>query len=134
MADNETDETMYEGDVARQVKDVLDTERLVTARLVDAVLRTSQMAGLATPEMRDMFDQWLNLVANQVLYEVEENMRKKEACDISALARSIGVGETTLFSLMTFLHRSGRIRIEKVSILPGQGKNAEACDCLLRQA
>ncbi|MDR3231778.1 MAG: cupin domain-containing protein [Synergistaceae bacterium] len=122
---NEMNET-NDADMMKQVRDVLDSERLLTARMVDSVLRAAQMASLATPEMQDMFGQWLNVIGNQVLYEVEE----KGECDIPALAGRIGVEETTLFSVLAFLHRSGRIRIEKLSFSPGKGKNTEACECL----
>ncbi|MDR1874678.1 MAG: cupin domain-containing protein [Synergistaceae bacterium] len=119
-------------DVVRQVKEVLQAEGLVTARLVDSVLRTSQLASLTTPEMRDMFDRWLDIVATQVLHELNGKMSEKGECDLPALAQNIGVGETTLFSLLVFLHRSGRIRIEGLRFSLEQGKNPEACDCLTR--
>jgi hypothetical protein len=120
-------------EIPESVKEVLESERLLTARLVDSVLRTSQMAGLATPEMREMFDQWLSIVARQVLRELEETMGEKRECDLPALAKNIGVEETTLFSLLIFLHRSGKLRIEGLRFSPGQGKNTEACDCLIKE-
>ena len=86
-------------DITLEIKNVLDTERLLTARMVDSILRVSQMASYATPEMQEMFNQWLSLVGEQVLREVEGE------CDVPAIARSIGVSETTIFSLLMFLHR-----------------------------
>ena len=112
-------------DFALDIKDVLDSERLLTARMVDSVLRTCQMASSATPEMQDMFHQWLGLVGEQVLRE-----SGKGECDVSAMARSIGVSESTIFSLLAFLHRSGRIRVTTVLFTDGDGKNQEACSCL----
>ena len=112
-------------DFALDVKNVLDTERLLTARMVDSILRTCQLAGSATPEMQDMFNKWLALVGEQVLRESESG-----ECDVSAIARSIGVSEPTIFSLLTFLHRSGRIRVKTVFFSDGDGKNSEACSCL----
>ena len=122
-------------DIALEIKNVLDSERLLTARMVDSILRASQIASSATPEMQEMFNQWLNLVGEQVLREVgvssqgiQEN--EKSECDVSTVARSIGVSEATIFSLLVFLHRSGRIRVETVRFSNGDGKNSEACSCL----
>ena len=111
------------------IKNLIDTERMLTARMVDSIMRTSQMASYATPEMQEMFNQWLNLVGEQMLREAGETEGKSE-CDISALARSIGVSEGTIFSLLAYLHRSGRIRVETVRFSSGDGKNSEACSCL----
>ena len=110
----------------KEIKEALDAERLITARLVDAVLRTSQVASVATPEMQDMFNQWISLIGAQLLREIEE----KGECAIPALAQSIGVGESTLFSLLVFLHRSGRIRVDSVRFSSGGEGNGEACGCL----
>ena len=112
-------------DIELDIKNVLDTERLLTARMVDSILRTCQVASYATPEMQEMFNQWLGLVGEQVLRECGEG-----SCDVPAAARTIGVSEGTIFSLLGFLHRSGRIRIETVSFTDGEGKNTEACSCL----
>ena len=111
------------------IKEVLDTERLLTARMVDSIMRANQMASYATPEMQEMFKQWLNLVGEQMLRETEEAGGKSE-CDVPAVARSIGVSEATIFSLLAFLHRSGRIRVETVRFSDGDGKNTDACPCL----
>jgi predicted transcriptional regulator len=63
-----------------------------------------------------------------VLREIKE----KGECDIPALAQSIGVSETTLFSLLVSLHRSGKIRVEAVRFSDGDGRNSESCECLTR--
>jgi len=112
-------------DMELTIKNLIDTERLLTARMVDSITRTSQMAAYATPEMQEMFNQWLNLVGEQVLREA-----KNHECDIPALARSIGVSESTIFSLLVSLHRSGKIRVENVRFSDGDGKNPEVCTCL----
>ena len=118
-------------EIALEIKNVLDSERLLTARMVDSILRASQMASYATPEMQDMFHQWLGLVGEQVLREAAESSQKGE-CDVPALARTIGVSEATIFSLLVFLHRSGRIRVEAVRFSEGDGKSQEACSCLMQ--
>ena len=115
-------------DVMREIRDALESERLLTARVADSILRLGQLASVATPEMQDMFHQWLGLIGGQVIREAGE----KGECDISSVARSIGIGETTLFSLLVSLHRAGKIQIETVRFSPGGGKNSEACECLVR--
>ena len=122
-------------DISLEIKNVLDSERLLTARMVDSILRTSQVACLATPEMQDMFNQWLSLVGEQVLRESggSSQTNKTGECDVPAVARSIGVSEATIFSLLAFLHRSGRIRLESVRFSEGDGKNTEACSCLTQR-
>ena len=119
-------------DMELTIKNLIDTERLLTARMVDSITRTSQMAAYATPEMQDMFNQWLNMVGDQVLRETEKTGKNGEnrECDIPALARSIGVSEPTIFSLLAFLHRSGKIRVKTVCFSDGNGKNTEVCTCL----
>ena len=120
-------------DIALEIKNVLDSERLLTARMVDSILRASQMASFATPEMQEMFNQWLGLVGEQVLRECgESESNKKGECDVPALARTIGVSEATIFSLLVFMHRSGRIRVNAVRFSKGDGKNTEACSCLMQ--
>ena len=114
-------------DFVKEIQNVLETERLLTARLVDSVLRVSQLASSATPEMQDMFRQWLGLVGEQVLRECGE----KGECNISATAQKIGIEETTLFSLLVSLHRAGKIRIDNVHFSGGNGRDSEACECLI---
>lgn len=116
----------------KKIDEVLESERLVTARLVDSILRATQISTLATPEMQEMFTQWLSLIGDQVLGEIVREEEGQGTCDVPALARSIGVSETTLFSLLAFLHRSGKIRIRTMDFALGSGKNTEACDCLLK--
>jgi DNA-binding MarR family transcriptional regulator len=115
--------------ILMEIRETLESERLVTARLVDAVLRADRLAASATPEMTDMFGEWISLVGARVLREAEE----RGGCDVSALARAIGVSETTVFSILVSLHRSGKIRVESVRFSKGDGRDAEACDCLTRE-
>lgn len=116
-------------EMIKKLDDVLESERLLTARMVDSVLRSTQIASTATPEMQDMFQHWLFLIGEQVLREIEASGE----CNVPELSRTIGVGETTLFSLLVFLHRSGKLRVEKVYFSAGTDKNSEACDCLMKK-
>ncbi|GHS91193.1 hypothetical protein AGMMS49957_17960 [Synergistales bacterium] len=115
--------------VIKELKEVLESESLLTARMVDSVLRTNQLASSATPEMLEMFGQWLSLVSAQVLRETEEKSDGGE-CDVVSLARSIGVSEATVFSILLSLHRTGKIRVNTVRFSKGDGRNTESCPCL----
>ena len=113
-------------DLKDDLKRLMDAERLVTARLVESVLRTSRLAGTATPELQDLFREWLGVMGSHILEEVEGPARR----DVAAWARELGIGEVSLFSLLVQLHRSGAVRIRAVELEPGDGDDAERCDCL----
>ncbi|GHS94239.1 hypothetical protein AGMMS50276_06450 [Synergistales bacterium] len=116
--------------ILKEFREALESESLLTARMVDSVLRTNQLASLATPEMLDMFGQWLSLVGTQVLREIEEKSDGSSECDVVSLARAIGVSDTTIFSILLSLHRAGKIRVDSVRFSKGDGRNAEVCSCL----
>ena len=113
-------------DLKDDLERLMDAERLVTARLVESVLRTSRLAGTATPELQDLFQEWLGVMSSHILEEVEGPARR----DVAAWARELGIGEVSLFSLLVQLHRSGAVRIRAVELEPGDGEDAERCDCL----
>ena len=113
-------------DLKDDLKRLMDAERLVTARLVESVLRTSRLAGTATPELQDLFREWLDVMGSHILEEVEGPARR----DVAAWARDLGIGEASLFSLLVQLHRSGAVRIRAVELEPRDGDDAERCDCL----
>ena len=108
---------------------LMDAERLVTARLAESVLRASRIAGMATPEVQDLFQEWLSVMGAHILEEAKSPVRR----DIAAWARELGIGETSLFSLLVQLHRSGKIRVCTVEIEPGDGRDAEECGCLMAE-
>lgn len=109
-----------------ELRRLMDTERLVTARLVDSILRTSRLAGTATPELQDLFGDWLSVMGAHVLEEVDGPVRR----DVASWAGNLGIGETSLFSLLVQLHRSGAVQIRTVELEPGDGRDVERCGCL----
>ena len=109
----------------KEFREVLEAEKLITARLVDSVARTAQLASSVTPEMQELFDQWVSFIVSQV-------MREAEDCeiDIPAAAERIGVKESSLLSLILYMQRNGSINVQKITFLKGDGKDGEMCDCL----
>lgn len=104
---------------------LMESERAVVGRVADSVLKTSQLAALATPELQSMFQEWLDLTARHVLADIEGSVRR----DVPAWASELGVTEQTLFSLLVCLNRAGLVQLQAVEITPGTGRNTEVCRC-----
>jgi hypothetical protein len=113
----------------KEFREALDAEKLITARLVDSVTRSVQLAGGATPEMQELFEQWIFLIASQVI-------REAESCeiDIPAIAEKIGIKEYSLLSLILYMQRSGSLKVQKVTFMEGNGNNEEICNCLKKDS
>jgi len=109
----------------KEFKEALNAEKLITARLVDSVAKNVQLSSSITPEMHDLFGQWVSLIASQV-------MREAESCemDISTVAAKIGIKESSLLSLILYLQRSGSISVKKITFVESNGKNEDVCSCL----
>jgi hypothetical protein len=109
----------------KEFKEALEAEKLITARLVDSTTRTVQLASSVTPEMQELFEQWISFIASQI-------MREAEGCeiDIPSVAKKIGVKESSILSLITFMQRKGSLFVQKVTFTDGKGKNEEICNCL----
>ncbi|MCL1941558.1 MAG: hypothetical protein FWG09_06400 [Synergistaceae bacterium] len=112
-------------DLMNEFKEALEAEKLITARLVDSVARGVQLASSVTPEMRELFEQWVSFIASQV-------MREASGCeiDIPAVAKKIGVKESSLLSLVLYMQRNGGLNVQKVTFTKGNGENEEICNCL----
>ncbi len=111
---------------------VSSLERL-SARLLEAVVRSSQIASSSTPEMRELFDRWTDCLCEDIL----ETIEREGAVDIGPASARIGVSESTLLGLLLALNRRGRIRIGRVEGRPivradddEAAPNAEICDCM----
>jgi hypothetical protein len=117
---------MNEHDLFEEMKKLLDSEGLVTARLVESVTRTSQLSSSTVPEIQDLFRQWLSLVAR----EVKRMAVPGKDFSLSEAAGTIGISPSSLLSLLLFLQRTGELSVESVRIGPGAGKNEDICDCL----
>lgn len=109
----------------KEFREALDAEKLITARLVDSVTRSVQLAGNLTPEMQELFEQWISYIASQVIREAECN-----EIDVPAVAERIGIKESSLLSLILYMQRNGSLCVQKVTFLEGSGNNEEICNCL----
>ncbi len=98
---------------------------LVSARLIECITKTSQTACSATPETQQLFNQWLELVGDQILDAAENGVLKP-----GELALEIGVTPDTVISLAVALHRQGKLRITSLSVSGGNGSNHDICGCL----
>ena len=120
-------EERNEHKLIQEVKRLLDSEGMVTARLVESVTRTAQMASTTVPEIQDLFSQWLSLIGG----EVARMAASSPEMDIASTANRIGIEESSLLSLLLMLQREGALSIESVRIGKGKGKNSEICSCLM---
>ena len=108
------------------MKNMLDSTALVTARMIDSVISNSQLASSTTPEMQNLFRSWLEFVAGEVKRKlVEKGDLSTE--EIQKTANDIGISPNTLLSLLLYLQRKGDIRIDAIRISPGSGLNTEMC-------
>ncbi|MCL2767888.1 MAG: hypothetical protein FWE49_04110 [Synergistaceae bacterium] len=112
-------------ELMKELKEVLETEKLITARLVDSVVRSVQLASSITPEMQELYEQWVSIIASQIMREVPDC-----EIDIPAIAEKIGVKESSLLSLISYMQRKGSIYVQKVTFSKGNSVNEEICDCL----
>ena len=120
-------EGMNEHDIFEEMKKLLESEGLVTARLVESVTKTSQLTASTVPEIQDLFRQWLSLVAREVKRMAEPG----KDLPLVGTAGMIGISPSSLLSLLLFLQRTGEISVESVRIGQGTGNNEDICDCLL---
>lgn len=117
---------MNEQDIFKEMKKLLDSEGLVTARLVESVVKTSQLAATSVPEIQELFSQWLAIIGR----EVKRIAAPGKTFSIAEGAKSIGISPSSLLSLILYLQRTGEISVESVQIGPGSGRNEDICDCL----
>ena len=108
--------------------EMIDSLKLGSARRIEAISRTSQLASSATPEMQRIFGEWLALVSGQILSGLENG----GDVDLPDAARRIGIDESTVLSLLLALHRGGKIRIESVRAVVTDAPDTEICECLLK--
>lgn len=105
---------------------LVESLELISARLLEAITANNQIASSQTPEMRRLFDKWLECVEEEILRIAESSAE----IDIEAAAGSLGLSSSSVLSLLLSLERKGRISIPRVTTRKGDGKNKEICDCL----
>ena len=110
----------------QDMRQLVKSLELVSARVLDSVVRASQLASSATPEMQALFTEWVSCLGGELTRAVEE----KGAINPDELAKTIGVTPATVISLALALHREGAIKITEIRAEPSNGENTEICGCL----
>ncbi|MGI6253685.1 MAG: hypothetical protein ACOYJV_09640 [Aminivibrio sp.] len=118
---------MNEQEIYKEIKNLMDSEVLVTSRLIEAITKTSQLAAGTSPEIAELFSQWLSLVGG----EVKRMAQPGKEISIEETAKNIGITPVSLLSILLFLQRRGEITLESVKISKGTGLNEDICDCLM---
>jgi len=118
--------TCQEGINVPKKEKLVESLELISARLLEAITANNQIASSQTPEMRRLFDKWLECVEEEILRIAESSAE----IDIEAAAGSLGLSSSSVLSLLLSLERKGRISIPRVTTRKGDGKNKEICDCL----
>ncbi len=70
-----------------------------------AVRQTNENAAYATPELRDLFDDWLEQVENEVL----AFLSKKDDASVEELSEALGITEQSAIFLLSKLTRQGKL-------------------------
>lgn len=77
------------------------------AEMLTAIKRTSEMAAFATPELHQMFAEWLETLEGEAL----RHLREKGATDLTGLAGALGIGEESAAHLAARLAKDGKITL-----------------------
>lgn len=96
------------------------------ARLLESVSRTAQLSSFATPQMQEMFGEWLDIIGR----EITRAQELPGKIDIAARAEEIGISRSTLLGVLLHLHRQGSISITDVGVEKGSGRNEDICSCM----
>lgn len=110
------------------IEKLVESLELITARLLDVTIANNQIASSQTPEMRKLFDKWLECLTGEILRAIDEYQGH---VNVAELAKNLGLSSSSALSLLLSLERRGEIDITDINIRKGDGKNREICDCLL---
>ncbi len=110
----------------QDMKMLVHSLELVSARIFDSVITLSQLASSNTPEMNALFEQWVSCLGEELISEAEE----KGKLDPEEISKRIGVSASTVISLALTLHRQGKLKIKSLEVEQGNNVNSEICGCL----
>jgi hypothetical protein len=108
-----------------QEMDFSENYAKAAARVLESISRTAQLSSLATPEIQEMFENWLEILSHQILRSQEIPGR----LDIPSKAEEIGISSSSLLGLLLYLQRQGRISITEIQLESGCGLDEDICDC-----
>lgn len=110
----------------QDARELIRSLELVSARVLDSIVSAGQLASAATPEMRGLFSQWVEIISGELLSIAGND----GTIDPAAVAGRIGITTETALSLALTLHRQGKIKITGLTVEPGDGKNKDICGCV----
>jgi hypothetical protein len=76
------------------------------AEMLTAIKRTTDMAALATPELHQLFNEWLETLENEAIQFLEENGEM----NVPILAQVLNISEESAAYLIAHLIRSGKVQ------------------------
>jgi hypothetical protein len=106
---------------------LMSSLELVTARMIETAVVNSRLASSQTPQMRRMFDTWINYMSR----EVAGFFREGGEVSLAAVSEATGLSRESVMTLLAALDGQGEIEITHVRASPGSGKNRDICDCLI---
>ena len=109
-----------------RIEKLVDSLELVSARMLEMIVTNSQLASAQTPEMRALFQKWVNLMSDELLTAADET----GTVDLTILSERIGISRQTVASLLLYLDRKGDIGILEMRVTKGEGKNRDICGCM----
>lgn len=110
----------------QDAKMLIKSLELVSARLFESLITINQTACANTPEMNQMFSEWVSCMGD----EIARYLTEEKIADPAEIAKKIGVSPATVMSLALTLHREGKITIKAIEAEKGNGKNREICGCM----
>ncbi len=109
-----------------EIRALLDSEALVTARLVESVAKVSQLSSVTHPEIEMLFRHWFSIVTR----EIKRSLEFGKEFSVPASAQEIGISPSVYLALLLQLQRQGEISVQSITIAQGTGKNEDICSCL----
>ena len=110
-----------------RIEKLVDSLELISARMLEMIVTNSQLASAQTPEMRTLFQKWIDLMSDELLSTAGE----AGTVDLTTLSERIGISRQTVASLLLYLDRKGDIDIMEMRVTKGEGKNRDICGCMV---
>ncbi|GGE80996.1 hypothetical protein GCM10011533_36720 [Streptosporangium jomthongense] len=86
------------------------------SEMLTAIKRTTDMAAFATPELQNLFTEWLETLEEEALRHLEEGGET----DVAGLAKALNISEESTVYLVAHMTNSGKV-LSKVQAI-GEGK------------
>jgi hypothetical protein len=119
-------DVMEEDKNAESIGRLLESLELVTARMLEMIVVSSQVAAAQTPEMRELFNTWIKYISD----EIERMFGSGRDISLEEISKTTGLSRESVLTLLAALDRRGKIAITRVTAAPGDGRNSEICDCM----